>query len=362
MDDISKLTPIDAPTANPITAVLQQDLQNPVETVAQLERRGLPVIRHQPFPPPAQSQSNALAHSVSQTVSEKTVSALPALDSNGRIDFTKSQGFTQKTLDNVNDGSARFARETVHSSLVPTTNPVTSTDAGASATVNIASFSTQVAGTTLTYNSGSVAGLSYSTLYYIYANDPTLFGGAVTYQTTTSKQTTLAATGNFFVGSVATANNGGADTTGNGDGGSASNQTGASNVISTATLTSGGWASVLNNRANFAISGVGTTNQQWQNFTVTFNYANAISRFFQCNYTLAMSSGTGSLTLRYYPDGSTPVNMVTVVTNTPAGVLTFSLPATIDIAKLIFEASASGVSGTPVGTATIANIRLVVNS
>lgn len=60
-------------------------------------------------------------------------------------------------------------------------------DAGASATVNISAHSRLYGdGTTVAVNSGSVTTLAYSTSYYIYYDDPSRAGGAVTYHVTTS--------------------------------------------------------------------------------------------------------------------------------------------------------------------------------
>lgn len=60
-------------------------------------------------------------------------------------------------------------------------------DAGASATVNISAHSRLYGdGATVAVNSGSVTTLAYSTSYYIYYDDPSRAGGAVTYHVTTS--------------------------------------------------------------------------------------------------------------------------------------------------------------------------------
>lgn len=82
---------------------------------------------------------------------------------------------------------------------------ITGTDAGANATVNITAHTRVYGdGTSVSVNSGSVTGLSYSTLYYIYYDQASRLGGAVTYLATTS-QATAAQTGNrHLVGSVTT--------------------------------------------------------------------------------------------------------------------------------------------------------------
>lgn len=82
---------------------------------------------------------------------------------------------------------------------------ITGTDAGANATVSITAHTRVYGdGTSVSVNSGSVTGLSYSTLYYIYYDQASRLGGAVTYLATTS-QATAAQTGNrHLVGSVTT--------------------------------------------------------------------------------------------------------------------------------------------------------------
>lgn len=103
----------------------------------------------------------------------------------------------------------------------PLSNPLTATDAGSTATVNIASFAMRVAGLdNISLNSGSITGLDFSTLYYIYHADPTYEGGAVTYLSSTTKEDSLADLGYFFDGSIMTPANGAPDTIGNNDGGS----------------------------------------------------------------------------------------------------------------------------------------------
>lgn len=79
------------------------------------------------------------------------------------------------------------------------------TDAGSNASVSISAH-TRVygSGTSVSVNSGNLTGLSYSTTYYIYYDQASRLGGAVTYQSTTS-QATAAQTGNrHFVGAVKT--------------------------------------------------------------------------------------------------------------------------------------------------------------
>ncbi len=72
---------------------------------------------------------------------------------------------------------------------------LTGSDAGANATITISGH-TRVYGnaTSVSVTGGSVTGLAYSTLYYVYYDQASRAGGAVTYVATTS-QTTAAQTG-----------------------------------------------------------------------------------------------------------------------------------------------------------------------
>lgn len=82
---------------------------------------------------------------------------------------------------------------------------ITGTDAGATVTVSVTAH-TRVYGnsTSVSVNAGSVTGLPYSTLVYIYYDQASRLGGAVTYLATTS-QTTAAQTGNrHLVGQITT--------------------------------------------------------------------------------------------------------------------------------------------------------------
>jgi len=106
-----------------------------------------------------------------------------------------------------------------HTSYRPTTNPLTATDAGATATVSVAAFTMRVAGTDISVNSGSITGLSFDTLYFVFYDDANFAGGAVTYQQSTTKETALSGAGRFFVGSIRTPRDEGSDTIGNDDGG-----------------------------------------------------------------------------------------------------------------------------------------------
>ena len=82
---------------------------------------------------------------------------------------------------------------------------ITATDAGANVTVTISAHTRVYGdGTSVAVNAGSVLALAYSTLFYIYYDQASRLGGAVTYLATTSVLT-AAQTGNrHLVGKVTT--------------------------------------------------------------------------------------------------------------------------------------------------------------
>lgn len=109
-----------------------------------------------------------------------------------------------------------------HVTYRPTTNPLTGTDAGSDTTLDVANFTMRVAGNdvSITGSSTAITGLAFDTLYYIYYDDTTFAGGAVTFVQTTTKETGIDSKNRFFVGSIRTPKDGGSDTKGNNDGGS----------------------------------------------------------------------------------------------------------------------------------------------
>lgn len=148
-----------------------------------------------------------------------------------------------------------------HATYRPTSNPLTATDAGASTTINIASFAMRIPGIPdITDNSGSITGLAYNTLYYVYYDDPGFLGGAVTYAATTTKENALIPAGRFFVGSILTPQVGTLDTNGDDDGGSGA-QNGMLNMYPMSvvgTIVSGSGTGSITNSQN-AVDGDQTT-------------------------------------------------------------------------------------------------------
>jgi hypothetical protein len=165
-----------------------------------------------------------------------------------------------ENLGSIANGPSSFAGTAGSLSYRPTTNPLTSVNAGSSATVDVAAFTMATTQGNISLNSGTITSLSYGTLYYIYYSDPTLAGGTVTYLASTS-QTTAINPAYFFVGSIVTAVSGGPTTVGNSDGGVGA-QSGSSNVLlggATAVAVPGGTASGAVTNPSYAIDGNSTT-------------------------------------------------------------------------------------------------------
>lgn len=100
--------------------------------------------------------------------------------------------------------------------IASSATPLTSTDGPISARIDIAAWNQQLGFGQVSYNAGSITGLANSTLYYVYVDDPTFAGGAVTYVATTTAQNVVAGNGRIFVGSITTAADGGGGTSGGG--------------------------------------------------------------------------------------------------------------------------------------------------
>ena len=92
--------------------------------------------------------------------------------------------------------------------------PVTSTDAGATATVDVASHVLSRSSGSVSYGAGSITGLDYDTRYFVYADDPEFSGGSVTYSASESKADIVGNLGRYFVSEITTPAAAAADNTG----------------------------------------------------------------------------------------------------------------------------------------------------
>jgi hypothetical protein len=111
----------------------------------------------------------------------------------------------QNAADNAQTAAEEASAATAIANSYVTGVTITATDAGASATINISAHTRYYAdGTNVAVTGGSVTGLAYSTLYYIYYDQASRAGGAVTYQATTSEATAAQVGDRHTVGSVTT--------------------------------------------------------------------------------------------------------------------------------------------------------------
>ena len=82
---------------------------------------------------------------------------------------------------------------------------ITATDAGADASITISSHTRVYGdGTSVAVTGATLTARAYSTFYYIYYDQASRAGGAVTYQTTTSESTAAQTGDRHLVGSVTT--------------------------------------------------------------------------------------------------------------------------------------------------------------
>lgn len=99
-------------------------------------------------------------------------------------------------------------------------SPLSAADVGSDVTVSIvATYLYTGDHGTVSYSAGSVTGLGFSTTYYIYASDPLLDGGAVTYVASVNSYGPSQGDGYVYFGKVTTPANGGGGTGGEGGGG-----------------------------------------------------------------------------------------------------------------------------------------------
>jgi hypothetical protein len=95
---------------------------------------------------------------------------------------------------------------------------LTSTDNGTDANIVIANHTRKYGNATSVSVTGATITGAYGTLYYVYYDDPSRAGGAVTYHTDTNPNVAAnnAAVGRHYVGSITTTSSGGGSTSGGG--------------------------------------------------------------------------------------------------------------------------------------------------
>ncbi len=239
----------------------------------------------------------------------------------------------------------------------PLSSPLTATDAGATATVNLAAFMNRIQGLgDLAINSGSVTALSYDTTYFVAYDDdgnpPT--GGAKTFAAYTTKESALNARGRFYVGSVRTPAAGGVDTVGNNDGGAGA-QTGflhVSRPSATATL-GNAWTSPGNAfDADLSTFSSGTTNagtalrqQKWTNFNAPTIPITPVSVTLKVKRDLSLGGAVNNQTFYSTNGGSTWTLWSSDNASFAARVDSIALPTNVNFSQVQFRADSSWNSG-----------------
>jgi hypothetical protein len=262
------------------------------------------------------------------------------------IDFSEAI-HANKNIDNVADGSTRLAAVAATTSYRPLSNPLTATDAGSSATVSVAAFTMRVAGKgDIAVSSGSVSALSYSTVYYIYYDDPSFSGGSVTFSATTTKENALSNSGRFFVGSILTPSSGGS-TVGNNDGGTGVQ----SGIISSAYPTSfSGTFDTSSSVGGIGLSTPGVPETEtWSGIIPAANDGAAYSKVLSISSSVTFTSATGTATLKYSTNGGNSYTTIYTANASRAGTTdTVILPAGQDLTQVRIQASVNCSSGTKI--------------
>lgn len=112
------------------------------------------------------------------------------------LDEMPGQIASERSLLMINVGNAPSTQSAV---------PLTSSDAGATATITVAAHNLETPSGDIAYNAGSITGLTHETKYYVYTDDGDYSGGAVTYVASTDPSDVVGATGRYYVGSITTA-------------------------------------------------------------------------------------------------------------------------------------------------------------
>jgi hypothetical protein len=90
------------------------------------------------------------------------------------------------------------------SSVQDTASAITASDGGGTATITIAAHGLDTSTGLISYNAGTITGLAFETLYFVYAVDASYAGGAVTYLASTDSTDLVTSVGTYYVGQVTT--------------------------------------------------------------------------------------------------------------------------------------------------------------
>lgn len=187
-----------------------------------------------------QSKANITGRSEQIATTLQNVDSAGKLNSLANVNNTNTDLLTDGTgspiaggkrgfqaLDTNNRLANSFRANPVNVSNAPTSSTTLSND-GVSTATTVAAYTNQFPPGTVAYNSGSVDLGSFGS-QYIYFDDPTFAGGAVSYQFTTSVPVQTAAEGRTVVGQITTV--GGSAKTGGGTSGGTGGKPGGRGFI-----------------------------------------------------------------------------------------------------------------------------------
>jgi hypothetical protein len=89
-------------------------------------------------------------------------------------------------------------------SSVQSVPPLTSVEDSGSATLTIAPHTVTAGDVTIAYGGATITGLSLSTRYYVYADDPDFVGGSVTYAASTDRTDVVTGLDRYYAGQILT--------------------------------------------------------------------------------------------------------------------------------------------------------------
>jgi hypothetical protein len=343
------------PNGVPLPSIVCGDVMTLDSTVSEEVNGDFEVLEIEAPQIGGSSQSGLLAVNVTllQMVDEAFTDVAPAEQQLGLA-------YTPRGLI-VNSGPANY-------SYKPATNPLTATDAGSSATIDIASFPMNISGMNpLTYQSAAVVALAYNTIYWVIVEDSLLQGGAASFSVVTTKAAATGRSGWMCVGSIVTPQAGYPDTVGNNDGG-ATAQTGARSrsygVASTGRVLNSGGNQVFDLSFSSPQSASDNDANSYASFSTLADGAILDVQSFAAiplqGFTALLltvkskitSVGSGPIVINYSLDGSTwtALRSSSAIDSSPV-TNQVSLPLTQDPAKVWVEAMVPAVNVLPVNWA-----------
>ena len=164
-----------------------------------------------------QAAANAQAAATAANAAAATANAAAATATASATSANTAATAAQTSATGANTAATAVTAQSNIANSYVTGCTVTATDAGASATITISGHTRAYGdGTSVAVTGGTVTGQAYSTLFYVYYDQASRLGGAVTYLATTSSATAAQLGSRHVVGSVTTPAAAGAPSSGTG--------------------------------------------------------------------------------------------------------------------------------------------------